>query len=73
MSEPRLAPYGTWPSPITPTMLATSGVGLEEPWIEDGVVWWLESRPAEGGRGVIVRSDPWSSPTDVTASRRMTS
>lgn len=68
MSEPRVAPYGTWPSPITPTMLATSGVGLEEPWIEDGVVWWLESRPAEAGRGVIVRSDPWSSPTDVTPS-----
>ena len=39
---------------------------LAEPWIEDGAVWWLESRPSEAGRGVIVRSDPWSSPADVT-------
>ncbi len=68
MSEPRVAPYGTWPSPITPAMLAGSGVELAEPWIEDGALWWLESRPAEAGRGVIVRSDPWSSPADITPS-----
>jgi dipeptidyl aminopeptidase/acylaminoacyl peptidase len=66
MSEPRVAPYGTWPSPITPAMLATSGTELAEPWIEDGGVWWLESRPSEAGRGVIVRSDLWSDPSDVT-------
>ena len=66
MSEPRVAPYGTWPSPITPDMLATSSVELAEPWIEDGAVWWVESRPAEAGRGVIVRADPWSSSADVT-------
>jgi dipeptidyl aminopeptidase/acylaminoacyl peptidase len=66
MSEPMVAPCGTWPSPITPEMLATSGTELAEPWIEDGAVWWLESRPAEAGRGVIMRSDPWSAPADVT-------
>ena len=59
MSEPRVAPYGTWPSPITRRRCSVDiGVELAEPWIEDGAVWWLESRPAEGGRGVIVRSIP---------------
>lgn len=62
------APYGTWPSPITAAMVASAEVRLAEPWVEDGAVWWLESRPAEGGRSVIVRSDPWSSPSDVIPS-----
>jgi dipeptidyl aminopeptidase/acylaminoacyl peptidase len=47
-------------------MLATSSVLLSEPWIDDGSVYWHESRPAEGGRGVVVRGGPWSKPADVT-------
>ena len=66
MTEPRTAPYGTWSSPIGADLLATAGVGLMEPWLEDGIAYWLEGRPAEGGRYVVVRGDPWSSPDDVT-------
>ncbi len=66
MTEPRVAPYGAWESPISPRMLATSSVSLSEPWIDDGAVYWHESRPAEGGRGVVVRGAPWSQPVDVT-------
>ena len=66
MSEPFVAPYGSWPSPVTPRMLAVSSVSLSEPWIDDGAVYWHEDRPAEGGRGVIVRGGPWSTPVDVT-------
>jgi hypothetical protein len=47
-------------------MLATSGVRLSEPWLEDGVSYWREGRPAEGGRGVVVRGDAFSEPHDVT-------
>ena len=47
-------------------MLATAAIALGEPWLEDGSVWWLEERPAEEGRAVIVRADPWSEPVDVT-------
>ena len=32
------------------------------PWIEDGVVWWLEGRAAEAGRVVLVRRDPDGEP-----------
>ncbi len=59
-------PFGTWPSPVSAATLASSAIELSEPWIVDGATWWLESRPAEDGRSVIVRTDPWSSPTDVT-------
>jgi dipeptidyl aminopeptidase/acylaminoacyl peptidase len=66
MTEPRTAPYGTWPSPIGAELLATAGVSLMEPWLEDGIAYWLEGRPAEGGRYVVVRGEPGSSPADVT-------
>jgi dipeptidyl aminopeptidase/acylaminoacyl peptidase len=35
------------------------------PWIEDGTVWWLEGRAAEGGRVVLVRLDPGGEPKDA--------
>jgi dipeptidyl aminopeptidase/acylaminoacyl peptidase len=66
MTQPRVTPYGTWSSPIGADLLATAGVGLMEPWLEDGTAYWLEGRPAEGGRNVVVRGDPWSAPTDIT-------
>ena len=66
MTEPHVAPYGAWESPISPRELATSSVSLSEPWIDDDAVYWHESRPAEGGRGVVVRGEPWSPPVDVT-------
>ena len=47
-------------------MVATAGVGLSEPILEDGAVYWHEQRPAEAGRGVVVRGGPWSSPIDVS-------
>jgi dipeptidyl aminopeptidase/acylaminoacyl peptidase len=62
----RVAPYGSWSSPISAQMLATAGVALGQTWLEDGVATWVESRPAEGGRNVVVRGDPFSSPVDVT-------
>ena len=64
-SERVVAPYGTWSSPITAAMVATGAVGLGEPTLDDGVAYWVERRAAEGGRSVLVRSDPFSSPTDV--------
>src|SRR5262249_23015094 len=46
-------------------MVAQSGVRLSNPWTEDGVVWWLEGRAAEGGRVVLVRRDPDGSRVDA--------
>jgi dipeptidyl aminopeptidase/acylaminoacyl peptidase len=66
MTGRRVAPFGTWSSPIAPALLATASVGLAEPWIDDGSVYWRESRPAEAGRSVVMRKDPWSDPEEVT-------
>lgn len=66
MNEPHEAPFGTWASSVSPEMVATAAVQLGEPWLQDGVVWWLEERPAEGGRAAVVRVDPRSDPADVT-------
>ena len=65
MSQKTVAPYGTWSSPISAEMVAQSGVRLSAPWIEDGVVWWLEGRAAEGGRVVLVRRDRDGTRIDV--------
>jgi dipeptidyl aminopeptidase/acylaminoacyl peptidase len=64
---PRL-PFGSWPSPLDAASLATGALRLGEPWILPDVdaVLWLERRPAEQGRQVLVRGDAWSSPADVT-------
>ncbi len=70
-------PYGSWPSPITAADVAKSGIRLSFPVLVDGGseatdVWWLEGRPAEGGRQVIVSAErgdllpaPWNARTRV--------
>ena len=47
-------------------MVARAGVRLTMPWLENGVVWWLEGRAAEGGRVVLVKAEPGAEPTDAT-------
>jgi dipeptidyl aminopeptidase/acylaminoacyl peptidase len=65
VSQKTVAPYGTWSSPISAEMVAQAGVRLSAPWIESGVVWWLEGRAAEGGRVALVRRDPSGERDDV--------
>ncbi len=65
MSQKTVSAYGTWSSPISAEMVAQAGVRLSAPWIEGGVVWWLEGRAAEGGRVALVRRDPDGSREDV--------
>ncbi len=49
------APVGKWDSPITSEMITSSSIGLGGPKLApDGVVFWLEGRPTEGGRQVLV-------------------
>src|SRR4029077_3197569 len=66
MPSVTVLPYGAWPSPISAEMLATAGVGLSEAKLDDGIVYWTEQRPTEGGRGVVCKGDPHTTPVDVT-------
>ena len=55
MPEVEIAPYGSWRSPITPELIATDGVSFGHLVLEGDVAYWLETRPNEDGRGVVVR------------------
>jgi dipeptidyl aminopeptidase/acylaminoacyl peptidase len=47
--------YGTWSSPITAEMVASGSVDLGHLMVDGGTTYWLERRPDEDGRGVVVR------------------
>ncbi|MFP8957686.1 S9 family peptidase [Natrialbaceae archaeon A-CW3] len=48
-------PYGEWSSPLDAKTVAEGGRGLSTVQLGGEHVYWLERRPDEGGRGVIVR------------------
>ena len=48
------APYGSWKSPITSDLIVAKSIGLSEIRLDGGSVYWLESRPNEAGRYVVV-------------------
>ncbi len=51
-----VAPFGSWVSPLSAEIVARASQGLGQIHLGDGCVYWLESRPSEGGRQVIVRA-----------------
>ncbi len=57
MTDKTMTPYGSWTSPFPISLLAQGVVALAEPHAENGVRWWLEGRPDEKGRQVLVRRD----------------
>jgi dipeptidyl aminopeptidase/acylaminoacyl peptidase len=64
----RTLPYGSWPSALTAERALAGTLRLGYPQIDQGLVYWLEGRPAEAGRQVVVRVGREGSPEDVTAS-----
>ena len=66
MPQKRVAPYGSWKSPITATAIASESFGLAQVAIDGDDLYWTETRPWEGGRSVIVRQSAGGETTDVT-------
>ena len=60
------APYGSWKSPITSESIVADSVGFGGIALDGGDIYWLEARPSEGGRRVIVRRTPGGQTQDVT-------
>jgi dipeptidyl aminopeptidase/acylaminoacyl peptidase len=52
----RTAPYGAWKSPITADLIVAQSITLSDVRLDNGNVYWLEGRPQEQGRGVVVRA-----------------
>jgi dipeptidyl aminopeptidase/acylaminoacyl peptidase len=61
-----IAPYGSWKSPITAEIAAAGEVGLEQVRLDGDSVYWIERRPHEGGRKVIVRRAANGQISDMT-------
>ncbi|MGQ9865828.1 MAG: prolyl oligopeptidase family serine peptidase [Pseudanabaenaceae cyanobacterium] len=61
--------YGTWRSPLTAAQVVARTVGLAE--VRLGVeIWWLEKRPQEQGRRVLV-SPSWELPPPFSVGNRV--
>lgn len=49
------AHYGEWPSTLTAEALAAASVKRSEPHVLGNDCYWVEQRPASGGRSAVVR------------------
>ncbi|HEX9115808.1 MAG TPA: S9 family peptidase [Anaerolineae bacterium] len=68
MTGPQIAPYGSWRSPISADLIVGHSLRLANPQLDGEDAYWVEGRPAEGGRNVIVRRAGDGTLADVTPS-----
>lgn len=66
MTEIKTAPYGSWKSPITSDLIVKESIGLSQVRMDGGDIYWIEMRPSEGGRQVIVQRTADGRTSDVT-------
>ncbi len=66
----KIAPYGSWKSPITLDLIVAGTVHLGQIELSTGskdpYTYWTERRPMEGGRSVVVRRAPDGRSADLT-------
>ncbi|MET1232191.1 MAG: S9 family peptidase, partial [Candidatus Limnocylindrales bacterium] len=66
MAQRTVAPYGSWRSTITIEALLVDRIIAREPRIDGQTIAWLEMRPSEQGRSVVVRALPDGGVEDLT-------
>ena len=64
-SNPTIAPYGSWRSPITADAIVAESISIGQVAIDGDAILWTEGRPSEGGRNVIMRMTPDGAVSDV--------
>jgi dipeptidyl aminopeptidase/acylaminoacyl peptidase len=62
----QIKPYGSWKSPITADLIVAGTITLSEIKVDGDDIYWIEGRPSEGGRSVIVKRTPDGHTVDVT-------
>jgi dipeptidyl aminopeptidase/acylaminoacyl peptidase len=65
LSSAASVPYGAWPSPISAERVARASVLLSESLAVGDSTWWIEERPHEDGRYVVMSARPGSEAADV--------
>jgi dipeptidyl aminopeptidase/acylaminoacyl peptidase len=63
---PQTLPYGAWRSPITSDLIVGEAIGLGDILVDGADLYWIEARPGEGGRNVVVRRGPDGTTQDIT-------
>ena len=61
-----IRPYGSWLSPIAAKQIAAGSLRISQPQIDGEFVYWLEGRPTEGGRQVVMRASRPGDACEVT-------
>jgi dipeptidyl aminopeptidase/acylaminoacyl peptidase len=62
----KTAPYGEWESPISAAALSAASVRFGGVALDGPDIYWVEGRPSEKGRSVLVRRAPDGTIADVT-------
>ena len=65
MSNIQQAPFGSWRSPITSDLIVAQSISLQDVLLDGPDVYWVEGRPQESGRFVLVRRQPDGTVTDL--------
>ncbi len=66
MNERKVAPFGSWKSPITADLIVEKTVRLGQIVSDGENIYWLEGHPEEAGRNVIVHMGLDGKKEDVT-------
>ena len=66
MSDIKVVPYGSWQSPISSDLIVSESVRLSDIVLDGPDTYWVEMRPSEGGRNVIVRCTSDGKMADIT-------
>ncbi|OGV71754.1 MAG: hypothetical protein A3K19_25365 [Lentisphaerae bacterium RIFOXYB12_FULL_65_16] len=66
MYSKRIAPYGSWESPFSAGMVAAGGTRYSDLVTDGDTVCWIESRPRDAGRCVVVMRAPNGRIADIT-------
>ncbi|MDT4967426.1 MAG: hypothetical protein QOJ64_2163, partial [Acidobacteriota bacterium] len=61
----KVAPYGSWKSPISSDLIVAGSIGVGQIALDGDDVYWIELRPSEGGRSVIVRRSSDGATSDI--------
>ncbi len=66
MNTPQIAPFGSWKSPVTADLIVSQTIGIGSIRVEAETIYWLEKRPTEQGRNVIVQWTAGGKIQDIT-------
>jgi dipeptidyl aminopeptidase/acylaminoacyl peptidase len=61
-----IKPYGAWKSPITSDLIVAETISVGSPAIDGEDIYWIEGRPKEMGRQVLVKRSADGTISDVT-------